>query len=203
MSRAGDEKSYVRAVEAAWSKINGRPVVVSPRDFEAVDAWRRRGIPLSLVLEVLSSDAKRRSRGSSKALTSLSHAVNEAWLAVAAGRSASPSVEVAPSRAEARREWEDALARSPVGTPLRTLLERLLADEARGAAVAALDATLDEELPAAAPVEIRDRAEEETARALAAFRGRMSDEEFQATFARALADRLRAALALPRLALSR
>jgi hypothetical protein len=86
---------------------------------------------------------------------------------------------------------------------LRTLLERLLADEDRGVAAAILDAVLDEALLVAVPVEIGDRAQEETASALSAFRGRMSDEEFRATFARALADRLRATLVLPRLALSR
>ncbi len=203
MIRVGDERRYVRAVEAAWSRIIGRPVVVSPREFEAVDGWRRRGIPLTVVLEVLAADGKRRSRRGPRALTFLSHAVDEAWLTIAAGRAATPSVAAAPARGDARREWADARDRSPEGSRLRALIERLLGDEARGCAPAILDDTLDTSLPDAVSSEILERAREESADALEPFRERMSDEEFRKTFDRALADRLRASLSLPRLALTR
>jgi hypothetical protein len=203
VSHAGDQRRYVRAVEAAWSKILGRPAVVSPREFEAIDAWRRRGIPLAVVLEVLAAAGKRRSGSASKALTSLSHAVLEAWSAVAAGRAAPHVTDALPTRGDARRAWEESLLRCPVGAPLHALLARVLAEEAAGGAATVLDAALDEFLPGAVPPAALACATEETARALADFRRRMSEEEFQRTFARALADRLRASLALPRLVLTR
>ena len=203
MSHAGDERRYVRAVEAAWSKILGRSAVVSPREFEAIDAWRRRGIPLAVVLEVIAVVGKRRSGSAPKTLTALGHAVLEAWSVVAAGRAALSVTGALPGRSDARRAWEEALARCPDGAPLHAGLERLLAEEAAGGLVAALDAALDEFLPAAVQPETLARATDETAQALGDFKRRMSEEEFRKRFARALADRLRGVLALPRLALTR
>ena len=203
MSHGGDERRYVRAVEAAWSKLLGRPAVVSPREFETIDAWRRRGIPLTVVLEVITNAGKRRSGRGPQALTALAHAVSEAWGVVAAGRAAPIVADARPARSGARRAWEEARARCPETGRLRTLLTSLLADEAEGGAPEAVDAALDAALCGAVDEETLARATEETARALAEFRGRMSEEEFQKTFSRALVDRLRGALVLPRLALTR
>ena len=203
MNHAGDERRYVRAVEAVWSKILGRPAIVSPREFEAIDAWRRRGIPLAVVLEVVTAAGKRRSGSAPKSLTALAHAVLEAWSVVAAGRAAPNVTDALPARGDARRAWEEALARCPESAPLRAVLLRLLAEEAAGGAATALDAALDEFLPGAVQKETLARATDETAQALSDFRRRMSEEEFQKMFARALADRLRGAFALPRLALTR
>ena len=203
MSQGGDERRYVRAVEAAWSKLLGRQAVVSPREFETIDAWRRRGIPLTVVLEVIANAGKRRSGRGSQAITALAKAVFEAWEVVAAGR-ATPTVKDArPSRSDARRAFEEALARCPETGRLRALLTGLLADEAAGAKADALDASLDASLAEAVPEHELARATEETARALGEFRDRMNEEEFRKTFARALADRLRHALALPRITLTR
>ena len=176
MTQTGDERRYVRAVEAAWSKVLGRPAVVSPREFETIDAWRRRGIPLAVVLEVLAAAGKRRSGRAPKALTSLAHAVQEAWSVVAAGRTAPNLADPLPERPEARRAWEEALERCAGDAPLRGLLARLLAEEGAGGASAALDAALDESLPGAVPHDTLRRAADETRRALDPFRGRMSEE---------------------------
>ena len=203
MSQAGDERHYVRAVEAAWSQRLGRPAVVSPREFEAISSWRRRGIPLNVVCEVIAAAGKRRSGRAPHALTALTHAVLEAWEVVAAGRAALNVTDALPARSDARRAWEEALARCPETGRLRTLLASLLAEEAERGTPEAVDAALDSSLAGAVPEETLVRATEETARALEEFRGRMSEEEFRKTFSRALADRLRRALALPRLALTR
>ena len=202
MSPAGDERRYVRAVERAWSKLLERPVVISPREFEAVDAWRRRGIPLPVVLEVLAEFGKRHRGKAPKTLTTLTRAVDEAWSAVAAGRAAPGVAEGRPQRPEALRAWEDARGRSGEGTPLHALLTRLLADALRGEAGPTLDAALDASLPGAVPEEMLARAAGQAERALGGFRRRMSDDEFRKTFARALADGLRESLGLPRLALT-
>jgi len=203
VSHAGDDRRYVRAVEAAWSRLLGRPALVSPREFEAIDAWRRRGIPLTVVLEVIAAAGKRRSGGAPKALTALAHAVEDAWSVVAAGRTTAGAAEALPDRGGARRDWEEALARCPDGTPLHGLLSRLLDEERRGAAAAILDQALDAALPGMVTEDVLKRATEETARELAIFRQRMSDDEFRKTSARALSDRLRSELALPRLSLTR
>jgi len=203
LSPGSDERRYIRAVEGAWSKVLGRPAVVSPREFEAIDSWRRRGVPLTVVLEVIAEAGKRRSSGSAKALTALVRAVEEAWSVVSAGR-ASPEVSASlPPRADARQAWEACRDRCPEGAPLRALLAALLAEEASGVSGPALDAALDRSLPGAVPAETLASARDQTERALQAFRGRMSGEDYEATFTRALADRLRATLALPRLALTR
>jgi hypothetical protein len=158
---------------------------------------------LSVVLEVIGNAGKRRSGRGSQAITTLSKAVSEAWEVVAAGRAAPGVADLRPPRAEARHAWEAALARCPQPGKLHTLLGGLLAREADGAAPEALDASLDDSLVSVVPEPILAQATEETSRALAPFRARMSEDEFRRTFARALADRLRAALALPRLTLTR
>jgi len=203
VSQAGDERHYVRAVEAAWSQRLGRPAVVSPREFEAISSWRRRGIPLNVVCEVIAAAGKRRSGRAPHALTALTHAVLEAWEVVAAGRATPHVTEALPARSEARRAWQEALARLPESDRLHRLLATLLADEAEGGAVEVIDATLDTSLPGAVSEETLMRVKHETTRALHGYRDRMSEEEFQGLFARAFADRMRAELGLPRLSLSR
>jgi hypothetical protein len=203
VSRGGDERRYVRAVEAAWSKLLGRQAVVSPREFETIEAWRRRGIPLTVVLEVIADAGKRRSGRGPQALTSLGHAVTAAWEVVAAGRAAPHFADARPARSDARRAWEEARARCPESGSLRALLTDLLAREAEGEPPDRLDAAMDASLSGAVDAETLARATQETTQALAEFRSRMSEEEFRKTFARAITDRLRRALALPRLSLTR
>ena len=203
MSQGGDERRYIRAVEAAWSKHLGRQALVSPREFETIDGWRRRGIPLTVVLEVIADAGKRRSGRGPQAITALAKGVSEAWEVVAAGRTAQNVTHARPTPSDARRAWEEALDRFPEPGGLRTLLTGLLAEEAQGAAPEAVDASLDDSLAGAVPEAVLAEATAETARALVEFRSRMSEEEFRKTFARALVDRLRRALALPRLALTR
>ena len=79
----------------------GRQALVSPREFETIDGWRRRGIPLTVVLEVIADAGKRRSGRGPQALTALSHAVSDAWAVVCAGRIAR-NVADAPGRTSCR-----------------------------------------------------------------------------------------------------
>jgi hypothetical protein len=203
VSQGGDERRYVRAVEAAWSKLLGRQAVVSPREYETIDAWRRRGIPLTVVLEVMANSGKRRSGRGPQAITALAKAVSEAFEVVAAGRTAQSVTDARPPRSDARRAWEEALDRCPETGTLRTLLTGVLAEEARGAPPEAVDAVLDASLAGAVPEPVLAEATAETTRALGAFRARMSEEEFRKTFERARIESLRRTLALPRLALTR
>lgn len=203
MSQGADERRYVRAVEAAWSKVLGRQALVSPREFETIDGWRRRGIPLTVVLEVIASESRRRSGRGPRAITALAKAVSEAWDVVAGGRTAPQVTPAAAPRSGPRDAWAEGLARCPETGALRSLLTRALAEEAGGATHESLDALLDASLADAVPEQLLAEAEAETARALEAYRGRMSEDEFRRTCARALVDRLRRVLALPRLTLAR
>jgi hypothetical protein len=197
VTNPGDERRYLRAVEDAWARLRARPTVLSPRDFEIVDGWRRRGISLGVVLEVLDHQAKRKTSGGRRSLAYLSTAVEEAWAAVSGGRSAT-AVSPPPRDPSAGETWRSAASRTTAGTPLHALLLRLQADAENGTAASELDRRLDAALPSVAPPEIVARAERETAAALASFRSRMREEEFAKTLSRARADRLRAALSLPR-----
>jgi hypothetical protein len=202
VSPAGDERHYVRAVEAAWSRLLGKPGVVSPREFEAISSWRRRGIPLAVVCEVIAAAGKRHSGRPPRALTALAKEVLAAWEVVAAGRATPLPVDASPARSAALTAWQEALSRLPTGDRLRTLLSTLIAEEAEGRAGEEIDAKLDASLLEAVSEEILSRAKGETARALLPFRDRMSAEEFHGLFSRALADRMRTDLGLPRLTLS-
>jgi hypothetical protein len=190
-------------VEDAWSKMAGRPVVVSPREFEAIDGWRRRGIPLAVVLETFHAASRKRSGRLPRSLTALSPAVEQAFAVVAAGRAGTAAEDPAPTRSDARLAWEAALARCAENEPLRGLLTRLLAEEAAGAEAIALDSALDLALPAVVSASQLAEAREETQKRLSEFRARMSDDELRSTYDRALARRLRGMLALPRVSLTR
>jgi len=191
-----DAKRYHRAVEVAWGRLKGRPGLLSPREFGIVEGWRQRGIPEGLVLEVL--EERRRAGAQPRSLAYVTRSIDEAWTAVAAGRAAAPEPRAAtPGGPESA--WTAGLERSDLSPALRTLLARLLASLREGADATALDVELDETLPRLAPPELVDVAERETAAALAPFRARMSAAELARTRLRARADRLRAALGIPRL----
>ena len=203
MSAAGPtESAYARAVESAWSRLRGRPVVLSPREFELVAGWRRAGVPLSVVLEVLDHEARRRG-GNPRSLGAVAPAVREAALAVAAGRTASvrPHPGSSAEAAPAIERWRSALAEA-AHAPLRDLLEHLLREATAGAPPHALDATLDRELPRRAPHALVHTASEEARRSLEPFRTRMDRTEHERAMTRAVVDRLRQTLDLPRAALS-
>ena len=195
------EKAYVRAVEDAWSRVRGRAVVLSPREFELVAGWRRRGISLALVLEALAHQTRRASRrGGSRSLAALSPAVEAAWEAVAGGRSAALVPVAAALRPDPLLAWRRRAAEQ-ADTGIGRLLARLLAEADRGVSAAELDIALDAEILAAADPALRAAAEAAAEAALAPFRGRMREPELARTRSRATTDHLRAACALPRLTL--
>jgi hypothetical protein len=190
------ERGYLRAVEGAWSKLRGRAVVLSPREFETVSRWYRRGVPLAIVLEALAHQAGRRS------LTFAAPAVEAAWDAVAGGRAAKPPVpRDLPSGSEPWASWERARGLA-LHEPLRALLGALLERARSGDPAAEIDASLDRDLPAAAPPELAGAVEAAALSALSRFRDRMPPAEFERTLRRARADGLRERLGLPRLTLA-
>lgn len=189
------ERGYHRAIEEAWSRLRGSPTVLSPREFELIERWRTRGVPLAVVLESIDAEAKRGGRGK-RSLAHLAAVIEEVWRTVAAGRTAQQTDPAPP--ADPADPWSPALSRLSADAPLRGLIERLRAEAAAGASPDAIDDGLDRELAGLVPEAMRARAAEEAGTALASFRSRMSREEFERTLARATIDRLRAELGLPR-----
>ena len=207
MTRDAGVVRYARAVERALAALDDRPFVLSPRDFARVSDWYARGIPLGLVREALDEQA-RRARGCltpGRALSRIGAAVEEAWLVVREGRPASAAGRAAgplPPTDAALDAWRGARD-AAAGTPLAGLIERLLARAASGDRPETLDAEMDAGLASAAPRAVLSEAESAAARDLAPFRGRMEASAYEATRHRSVADRLRRALGLPRLALTR
>lgn len=202
MTQGASERTYARAIEGAWTRLTGRPVVLSPREFELVAGWCRDGIPLRVVLEVLDHEGRRSGgRREPRSLRFLAAAVREAGAAVASGRS-SP-LAASPSSSSAPRDlWAEALAAAPALSSLHALLDRLLAAAAEGMPASQLDDLLDDELARCAPPDLLLDATEQARKALAPFRNRMALEERDRALQRGVADRLRRALSLPRAALS-
>jgi hypothetical protein len=195
------ERAYARAIEAAWARMKGRPVVLSPREFELVSSWRRDGIPLRVVLEVLGEEARLAGgRREPRSLGFLAAAVREAGQVVAQGRAATgTSPTSSPSAVDL---WRRALGAMPAQAPLHAAIARLLEAASEGVAPEELDRRLDEELTLCAPSDRLAAVSEASRAALAPFRGRMSREEHERALRRAIVDRLREELELPRAALS-
>jgi hypothetical protein len=198
---------YVRAVERALAALAGRPFVLSPRDYARVTAWHARGVPLGLVIETIEEKTGRHGGASrARGLARLAPAIEEAWEAVREGRlstSARGAGDDLPPLEAAVGAWRRARAAAADGSPLQLLLDRLLAGRDGGDPPEDLDADLDRSLPAAVPAPLLAGAAAETHRELEPFRKRMEPSVFDATSRRSLADRLRRALDLPRLALTR
>ncbi len=198
------DRPYARAVERALTRLGGRPVVLSPRDFALLSGWRRRGVPLGTVLEALEAAARRSaSRGTAPSLIYAARAVEEAWDVVRTGRAPTlPVREGRPLSLEgARGRWSAAMGRAPDRSPLGGLLARLLDRLDRGEDPARVDLDLDEELPGAVPGPLLARVQRDVRTRLVPFHGRMGEGAWSGTVRRAVADGLRAALDLPRLAL--
>jgi hypothetical protein len=141
-----------------------------------------------------------------RALAKLAPAVEETWEAVREGRASRFREAVdgpLPTLLDATAIWGRTRDASAVGSPLRALLDGLLARGAGGTPPEDLDAELDRSLPLAVPEAVLAEAEAATCRELAPFRRRMEIGVFEATHCRSVADRLRRSLGLPRLMLTR
>lgn len=196
---------YFRAIEEAFIRLRGAPLLLSPEDWRQADDWRRRGVPLELVLATLEQVFVRRAeRGAVGKIQSLRYcapAVEAAWEEVEAltaggrGREA-PAVDVGARLAALAASLPPAQAR--------------LAQRVRGLAGSTSDveralAALDEEMMAASLAELSDNErralERRTATALTALSDRIGAEELAEARDRLLRQALRRARGLPVLSL--
>ena len=205
---SGDGESsqrYFRAIEEAFIRLRGSPLLLSPEDWRQADDWRRRGVPLDLVLATLEQVfARRVERGAAGKIQSLRYcapAVETAWqeveaMTVGGRRREAPAVDVGARLA--------ALAASLPPA------ESELADRVRALSGATSDveralAALDEEMMATALADLgteeRRALERRTAAALEALAGRIQADEAAEARQRLLRQALRRARGLPVLSL--
>ncbi len=198
--------AYARRIERALAEVREGPVVLSPRDWRLISEWYERNIPLAVVLESLEAAAAAGSRSRSAlargGLGVVARAVDEAWRTIreglASGAHAGPGPAgetVAPIEA-----WR-ATCRRTSHLPLARLLEELVHRFERGEPAAALDQALDARLDEACEPGVAAAARAAARDELASYRERMSAEAFATSLRRAVVDRLRRDLGLPRLAM--
>lgn len=95
---ADEAQAYFQAIEAAFVRLRGAPLLLSPADWQVARRWFEQGVPLELVVSVLEEVfARRRERGARGRISSLRYcapAVEHAWEEIAsltaAGRTAKP-----------------------------------------------------------------------------------------------------------------
>lgn len=206
-ARSRGASSFARAVESRLESILKRPVVLSPRDWTTLAGWHARGIPLPLVLETLEEVAARKGGTPARSLRYFVRAIEESWLAVLDGRAIRhrPDACAKPGRGESRESPWSAATRAGDSPPaLERLLDDLAAALERGEDPAKVDETLDRALAdgSIAP-DLHRAAREGALEALRDYRGRMPAAAWNKTLTRAVVERMRRALGLPRLGPSR
>jgi len=165
----GAGPGYARSIERRWSELLESPVVLSPRDWSRIEDWRRRGIPLAIVVEAMVAAARpERPRRRSPRLSDVTALVEEAWSVLVEGRLASPD-EAGPGLdgLDPSGLWRRRMAAAPPDSPLARLLAELIARWEAGEEPERIDAELDRRLGAAVDPALDQRARREVADQLA------------------------------------
>lgn len=194
--------AYARRIERHWGERIGRPVVLSPRDWETLLDWHARAIPLQVVEEAIDLAAERaRERGHPPrgGLAAVASAVEAAWQTILAGRIERESGEREPALAP-ESAWRERVRAEPCDSPLRLLLDALLARLDGGASPASVDDELERSLPGATDSRIVREVASEIERDIARARQRISAAALTEVRQIATIRRLRQRLGLPRLA---
>ncbi len=189
---------YGREVERLWTAAFDRALVLSPRDWRAIERWHEQQVPLAVIADAIDDVASRRRRGAPpRGLSYLERSVSELWELVRAGRhhQAPSSGEV-----EARRAidvWESS-ARELQGALRAWLLE--LVERARaGESPETIESELVEGLWERCEEATRRRIDDELEAALSAHRERMEPALWERTLARNRVRRVRQEIGLPSL----
>ena len=213
------QEVYAASVERLFRERTGGTLSLSPSDWDRIDDWWRRGVPLWIVLDSLRETMHRTAgRGDGRRMRRLSYcarSVEERYVAWTRSRegshdedavAAAPGPAARPSaagilRAAACRAREAGLAAvaealdegarqaDALPEPAGHADERLLLDR--------IDEQLSERLREAAGESLRNEIHEEAARELEAHRERMSPKAFEATVTRLADRRLRSRLGVP------
>jgi hypothetical protein len=191
-------RRFAREIEARWSTLLERPVILGERDWQLISDWHERGIPLGLVSEAMEALGEKlaRRRRKPRNLGALAPLVEEAWQTVREGRidDSAPSSDAPASPAQAWRRCADSLA---LDAPLKNLVETLLAELGAGADPGTCDQTLDRKLPGLLAPSLLEELTTAVEANLADFRPRWTADVWKASVERALISAARRRLNLP------
>ena len=122
---------YARRIEEAWIELQGRAIVLSPRDWDRVEDWFNRGVPLPLILETI-AEARHRLRGVPRPPGRLSYiagGVEDSWAAIIDGRrnAREPEEEPTPAPENWHARWQMHLEETQLDSKVRERVEHCLA----------------------------------------------------------------------------
>ena len=202
------ESHYSEAIEKAFVRLRGSPLLLSPADSLVIRRWHDEGVPLGLIVATLEEVfAKRRERGAKGRINGIRYcaqAVDAAWAEVRELQGPPRRAAVSETPLEERLQaLADAL---PEGLAARAAWRgRLLALAGPAEAVEGSLRALDDELLAAADAvlspEARERLEGEVAAILTGLRDRFPDSDLAALRSQLRRQRLRRNAGLPVLTL--
>ncbi|HEV8631548.1 MAG TPA: hypothetical protein VGV61_14620 [Thermoanaerobaculia bacterium] len=202
------ETAYFRAIEEAFVRLRGAPLLLSPTDFQVASRWYREGVPLGLVVASLEEVfAKRRERGAKGRINSLRYgapAVDAAWAEVQELQG--PARRAAPAEVAVEKRLDELAAALPAELADREAWGRRLAvlgGDAEGveAALRGLDDELVASTAAALAPPARERLDAEVEAIVEGLRDRFPDAELAALREQLFRQRLRRLLGLPVLTL--
>lgn len=189
-------RQYVRRLEQALAERAEGPRVFTQKDYRLATGWHDAGIPVGLILELLSGR-----KVPAKSLAQIASRVEEAWKAVCAGRIRESAEQAGKATREPDRasRLRTAVDQGPGSGPLHNLLTDLLQACRSGAAAEELERILEERLPGAVPAERLQAAEEEARKSLASHGRRMPPAARSETVRKGALARLRREFRIPRL----
>jgi hypothetical protein len=194
--------AYAREIEARWSRLLDRPVVLSPKDWVLISDWHARGIPLQIIDEsILAAGERKRRSTAPRGLAYIAPSVEEAWRVVLEGR-LTPTHSTATPGQLARSPidlWRGRMREEPSGSRLRGLLKALLAAHEAGEIAETLEERFERALPDCVDGAWRRNIEERVDRELAPFLERMDQATLEETRRSAVLSRMRDELGLPSL----
>ena len=206
-----DPMAYFHAIEEAFVRLRGAPLLLSPTDFQVAAGWHRDGVPVALVVATLEEVfARRQERGARGRINSLRYcapAVTAAWEELRELQG--PARAVPAPEVPAPERLAELAAALPVELPARAgWVQRILGvaagaagGEATEEALRALDGELVESVAAALTPAERQAVEEEVAAIVDGLRDRFADAELTALHGQLFRQRLRKRAGLPVLTL--
>ena len=186
-------RHYAREIESLWSTQLERPVILGERDWELIEDWHRREIPLTLIQEAIEGWTPKRSRRA-PGLHRIAPAIEEGWRTILEGRLEPTTVAAAEPATGLAQRWEAWAAERPEGDPIAGLLRDILKQPASDAERLQ---QLEERLIDLLPPENRKQVEKRVERELARYAARMDSATLETTRRAALGRAARQTLGIP------
>ena len=186
-------RHYAREIESLWSTQLERPVILGERDWELIEDWHRREIPLTLIQEAIQGWTPKRSRRA-PGLHRIAPAIEEGWRTILEGRLEPTTVAAFEQSGDLAERWEAWAAERPEGDSVAELVRSLLSQP--GSDAERLQ-RLEERLIDLLPAESRKQIEKRVERELTRYAARMDSATLETTRRAALGRAARQTLGIP------